>query len=162
MIPSSKLSDKKIPLSLQEYKENHGSYPRHVVLLHFKPAADAPHIKHDEALKVTRLVEQTSATHGAVDLVQVRYGFMQQPNLSWVINKLNDEKLTQLKGKPETWGIMIVREDLRALPSASSYNRFRARLFDFVRVNSRSSYRFFTDDTMQNRIWNVIENITVH
>jgi KUP system potassium uptake protein len=162
MIPSSKLWDKKIPLSLQEYKENHGSYPRHVVLLHFKPAADVPLIKHAEALKVTRLVEQSNATHGAVDLVQVRYGFMQQPNLNWVMHKLEDEKLTQLKGNADTWGIMIVRENLRAAPSASAYNRFRARLFDFVRVNSRSSYRFFTDDTMQNRIWNVIENITVH
>jgi len=116
--------------------DRYGILPRHLILvevIHPK----VPYI-HENRYKIT--VFDRDKDHGSVIGVQLRFGFMEEPNVERYLADMARHKEIDLPTHPREWIVHVSHENLLPARRMNLFKRLRFRLFLFLRLVSRPAY----------------------
>ena len=116
--------------------ERYGILPRNLILvevIHPK----VPYI-HESRYHVT--VFDRDKDRGCVIGVQLRFGFMEDPNVEWCLADMAQHKEIDLPTHPRQWIVHVSHENLLPAKRMNVFKRLRFRLFLFLRLISRPAY----------------------
>ena len=116
--------------------ERYGILPRNLILvevIHPK----VPYI-HEDRYQV--IVFDRDAENGSVIGVQLRFGFMEEPNVERCLEDLALHKEIDLPTDPRQWVVHVSHENLLPAKRMNIFKRLRFRLFLFLRSISRPAY----------------------
>jgi KUP system potassium uptake protein len=114
----------------------YGMLPRNLILvevIHPK----VPYI-HENRYHVT--VFDRDKDRGSVIGVELRFGFMEEPNVERYLEDLARHKQIDLPSDPRQWIVHVSHEHLLPAKRMNLFKRLRFRLFLFLRVVSRPAY----------------------
>jgi KUP system potassium uptake protein len=77
---------------------------------------------------------------GSVIGVELRFGFMEEPNVERYLAAMAQHREIDLPPDPRQWTVHVCRENLLPAKRMSLLKRLRLRLFLFLRVVSRPAY----------------------
>ena len=140
MVPKPLRSeDDNTPALLQLLWDRNGILPRNLLfveVVHTK----TPWVHHDR-YKVTSF--QRDADHGSVVSVEVRFGFMEVPNVEAVLEDLARHHEIDLPVDPASWIVHVSHENLILPAGAGFVLQLRLRLFSALRQLSQPAYYFY-------------------
>ncbi len=113
--------------------ERYGILPRNLILvevIHPK----VPYI-HENRYRVTAF--DRDAEHGSVIGVQLRFGFMEEPNVERYLEAMARHKEIDLPTHPRQWVVHVSHENLLPARRIKCFKRLRFRLFLLLRLISR-------------------------
>jgi KUP system potassium uptake protein len=116
--------------------ERYGILPRNLVMvevIHPK----VPHI-HENRCHVT--VFDRDPDRGGVIGVQMRFGFMEEPNVERYLEELARHKEIDLPPNPRKWVAHVSHENLLPARGMNIFRKLRFRLFLLLRLVSRPAY----------------------
>jgi KUP system potassium uptake protein len=116
--------------------ERYGILPRNLILvevIHPK----VPYI-HEDRYHVT--VFDRDEGRGSVIGVQLRFGFMEEPNVERYLADIARHKEIDLPTHPRQWIVHVSHENLLPAKRMNLFKRLRFRLFLFLRLVSRPAY----------------------
>ncbi|HUI19539.1 MAG TPA: KUP/HAK/KT family potassium transporter [Methylocella sp.] len=116
--------------------ERYGILPRNLILvevIHPK----VPYI-HEDRYQVT--VFDRGKDHGSIIGVELRFGFMEEPNVERYLEDLARHKEIDLPSHPRQWIVHVSHENLLPAKRMNLLKRLRFRLFLFLRLVSRPAY----------------------
>ena len=116
--------------------ERYGILPRNLILvevIHPK----VPYI-HEDRYQV--IVFDRDKEYGSVIGVQLRFGFMEEPNVERCLEDLARHKEIDLPTDPREWVVHVSHENLLPARRMNLARRLRFRLFLFLRLVSRPAY----------------------
>lgn len=116
--------------------ERYGILPRNLILVEVTHPK-VPYI-HENRYHVT--VFDRDNDHGSVIGVELRFGFMEEPNVERYLEEIAQHKEIGLPADPRQWVIHVSRENLLPAKRLSLLRRLRFRLFLFLRLVSRPAY----------------------
>jgi KUP system potassium uptake protein len=116
--------------------ERYGLLPRNLILVEVTHQK-APYI-HENRYHVT--VFDRDKDHGGVIGVELRFGFMEEPNVERYLADLARHKEIDLPTHPKHWIVHVSHENLLPARRMNLLKRLRFRLFLFLRVVSRPAY----------------------
>jgi KUP system potassium uptake protein len=116
--------------------ERYGILPRNLILvqvIHPK----VPHI-HEDRYHVT--VFDRDKERGGVIGVQLRFGFMEEPDVERYLEDMARHKEIDLPAHPRQWVVHVSHENLVPAKRMNLFRRLRFRLFLLLRLVSRPAY----------------------
>jgi KUP system potassium uptake protein len=116
--------------------ERYGILPRNLILvevIHPK----VPHI-HENRCHVT--IFDRDKDRGSVIGVQMRFGFMEEPDVERYLEDMARHKEIDLPAHPRQWIVHVSHENLVPAKRMSLFKRLRFRWFVFLRLVSRPAY----------------------
>jgi KUP system potassium uptake protein len=116
--------------------ERYGILPRNLILvevIHPK----VPYI-HEDRYHVT--VFHRDKDHGSIISVQLRFGFMEEPNVERYLAEMAQHKEIDLPTHPRQWIVHVAHEHLLPDKRMNALKRLRFRLFLFLRLISPPAY----------------------
>jgi len=116
--------------------DRYGILPRNLILvevIHPK----VPYI-HDDRYRV--IVFDRDKERGSVISVQLRFGFMEEPNVERYLEDMARHHEIDLPAHPRQWVVHVSHENLLASRDMSLLRRLRFRLFLLLRLISRPTY----------------------
>jgi KUP system potassium uptake protein len=78
--------------------------------------------------------------HGSVISVELRFGFMEDPNVERYLEAMARHKEIDLPAHPGQWIVHVSHENLLPAKHMTLFRRLRFRLFLFLRRVSRPAY----------------------
>jgi hypothetical protein len=129
--PVRSLSDS-VPVPARVYMKRNGMLPRDIVILTLV-AEEVPYIT-DERYTVANLGENVYG-------IQVRYGFMEDPDAPKLIRNLH--RLGIVEEQVRSCAIKAGKEEFDIYPDATWWDRVRARLFNVLLRASTPAYAYF-------------------
>ncbi len=127
------------PALVQMLWERHGLLARNLILVevtHLK----VPYI-HDERCHVT--VFDRDKNRGSVVAVELRFGFMEEPNVERVLEDMARHREIDLPTDRHHWIVHASHENLLPSGTMSRLRRLRFRLFLFLRLVSQPAYYYY-------------------
>ncbi len=121
-----------VPVTARVYMKRNGIVPREIVMLTLV-AEETPYIS-GERYSVENLGENIFG-------VQVRYGFMEDPDATVVIRNLH--RLGIVDEQVRSCAIKAGRDEFDIYPDATWWDRFRARAFNLLLRASTPAYAYF-------------------
>ncbi len=126
--------------------ERYGILPRNLILVEVTHPK-VPYI-HEGRYHVT--VFDRDKDRGSVISVQLRFGFMEEPNVERYLAEMAQHKEIDLPTHPRQWIVHVSYENLLPAKSMGLLKRLRFRLFLFLRLISRPAYYAYgLGDTVQ-------------
>jgi KUP system potassium uptake protein len=119
--------------------ERYGVFPRNLILVEVVHPK-VPYI-HDHRYHVT--VFDRDPDRGCVIGVELRFGFMEEPNVELCLEDLARHREIDLPGDPGQWIVHVSHENLLPARRMSLLRRLRLRLFLFLRLISGSAYHTY-------------------
>ena len=116
--------------------ERYGILPRNLILVEVVHPK-VPYI-HENRYKV--IVFDRDKDRGSVISVQLRFGFMEEPNVERYLEDLAQHKEIDLPTDPRQWVVHVSHENLLPAKRMNLFKRLRFRLFLFLRLISRPAY----------------------
>ncbi len=116
--------------------ERYGVLPRHLILVEVTHPK-VPYVL-DNRYHVT--VFDRDRDRGGVIGVELRFGFMEEPNVERRLADLARHKQIDLPSDPAQWIVHVSHENLLPAGRMGWWRRLRFRLFLFLRVVSRPAY----------------------
>jgi KUP system potassium uptake protein len=116
--------------------ERYGILPRNLILVEVTHPK-VPYI-HDNRYHVT--VFDRDKDRGSVISVQLRFGFMEEPNVERYLAEMAQHKEIDLPTHPRQWIVHVSHENLLPAKRMGLLKRLRFRLFLFLRLISRPAY----------------------
>jgi KUP system potassium uptake protein len=116
--------------------ERYGLLPRNLILVEVTHQK-VPYI-HENRYHVT--VFDRDKDHGGVIGVELRFGFMEEPNVERYLADLARHKEIDLPTHPKHWIVHVSHENLLPARRMNLLKRWRFRLFLFLRLVSRPAY----------------------
>jgi KUP system potassium uptake protein len=116
--------------------DRYGVLPRNLILvevIHPK----VPYI-HDDRVRV--IAFDRDKDRGSVISVQLRFGFMEEPNVERYLEDMARHHAIDLPANPRQWVVHVSHENLLPARDMGSLQRLRFRLFLFLRLISRPAY----------------------
>jgi KUP system potassium uptake protein len=117
--------------------ERYGLLPRHMILVEVTHPK-VPHVR-DNRYHVT-VFDRDAERGAAVIGVELRFGFMEEPNVERFLAELARHREIDLPSDPEKWIVHVSHENLLPGRRMNSARRLRFRLFLFLRLVSRPAY----------------------
>jgi len=119
--------------------ERYGVFPRNLILVEVVHPK-VPYI-HDHRYHVT--VFDRDQDRGCVIGVELRFGFMEEPNVELCLEDLARHREIDLPGDPGQWIVHVSHENLLPARQMNLFRRLRFRLFLFLRLISGSAYHTY-------------------
>ena len=119
--------------------ERYGVFPRNLILVEVVHPK-VPYI-HDHRYHVT--VFDRDQDRGCVIGVELRFGFMEEPNVELCLEDMARHREIDLPGDPGQWIVHVSHENLLPARRMNLFRRFRLRLFLFLRLVSGSAYHTY-------------------
>ena len=116
--------------------ERYGLLPRHMILVEVTHPK-VPHVR-DNRYHVT--VFDRDRERGGVIGVELRFGFMEEPNVERYLAELARHRQIDLPDDPKQWIVHVSHENLLLAKRMNLLRRLRFRLFLFLRLVSRPAY----------------------
>jgi KUP system potassium uptake protein len=116
--------------------ERYGILARNLILVEVTHPK-VPYI-HENRYHVT--VFDRDKDRGSVIGVELRFGFMEEPNVEHYLEELARHKEIDLPADPRQWIVHVSRENLLPAKRMNFLRRLRFRLFLFLRLVSRPAY----------------------
>jgi KUP system potassium uptake protein len=116
--------------------ERYRVFPRNLILVEVSHPK-VPYI-HDNRYHVT--VFDRDKNRGCVISVQLRFGFMEEPNVERYLADMAQHKEIDLPTHPREWIVHVSHEHLLPAKRMNFFKRLRFRLFLFLRLISRPAY----------------------
>jgi KUP system potassium uptake protein len=116
--------------------DRYGVLPRNLILvevIHPK----VPYI-HDDRVRV--IAFDRDKDRGSVISVQLRFGFMEEPNVERYLEDMARHHAIDLPANPRQWVVHVSHENLLPARDMGLLRRLRFRLFLFLRLISRPAY----------------------
>ena len=116
--------------------DRYGILPRNLILvevIHPK----VPYI-HDDRVRV--IAFDRDKDRGSVISVQLRFGFMEEPNVERYLEDMARHHAIDLPANPRQWVVHVSHENLLPARDLGLLRRLRFRLFLFLRLISRPAY----------------------
>ncbi len=119
--------------------ERYGVFPRNLILVEVVHPK-VPYI-HDHRYHVT--VFDRDPDRGCVIGVELRFGFMEEPNVELCLEDLARHREIDLPSDPGQWIVHVSHENLLPARRMNLFRRLRLRLFLFLRLISGSAYHTY-------------------
>jgi KUP system potassium uptake protein len=119
--------------------ERYGVFPRNLILVEVVHPK-VPYI-HDHRYHVT--VFDRDQDRGCVIGVELRFGFMEEPNVELCLEDLARHRQIDLPKDPGQWIVHVSHENLLPARRMNLLRRLRFRLFLFLRLISGSAYHTY-------------------
>jgi KUP system potassium uptake protein len=128
------------PALLQLLWDRNGILPRNLIFVEVTHNNTAPYIHH-ERYRVT--VFDRDRRRGSVISVEIRFGFMEDPNVERVLEDLAQHKEIDLPTDRHRWIVHVSLENLLPSRTMRPWRRVRFRLFIMLRRLSQSAYDYY-------------------
>ena len=119
--------------------ERYGVFPRNLILVEVVHPK-VPYI-HDHRYHVTAF--DRDQDRGCVIGVELRFGFMEEPNVELCLEDLARHREIDLPGDPSQWIVHVSHENLLPARQMNLFRLLRLRLFLFLRLISGSAYHTY-------------------
>jgi KUP system potassium uptake protein len=119
--------------------ERYGVFPRNLILVEVVHPK-VPYI-HDHRYHVT--VFDRDQDRGCVIGVELRFGFMEEPNVELCLEDMARHREIDLPRDPGQWIVHVSHENLLPTRRINALRRLRLRLFLFLRLISGSAYHTY-------------------
>jgi KUP system potassium uptake protein len=116
--------------------DRYGVFPRNLVIVEVVHPK-TPYI-HDNRYQVT--VFDRNRSRGCVIGVELRFGFMEEPNVERYLADLARHHEIDLPTDPHKWVVHVAHENLLPAKDMNFFKMLRFRLFLFLRLISRPAY----------------------
>ena len=126
-------ADDPCPIGLRIYIRRNGTIPKHVILLNVAQM-HMPIVPDESRFDVIPLGANIVA-------VNVRYGYMQIPDVPSLLSELKHQNLIKINEK--RWTIQIGEEEIVIDPSLRFFRRLMLRTFMFIMRFTNSADRYF-------------------
>jgi len=117
-------------------RERYGIFPRNMILVEVTHPK-VPYV-HENRYHVT--VFDRDKDRGSVIGVELRFGFMEDPNVERYLADIAQHKEIDLPPHPAQWIVHVSHENLLPAKQMNLFKRLRFRLFLFLRLVSRPAY----------------------
>ena len=134
-----RLPSDRAPALMQMLWERHGILPRNLILVEVTHPK-VPYVR-DDRYRVT--VFDRDSGRGSVIGVEVRFGFMEEPNVERLLEEMARHKEIDLPSDPRLWIVHVSQENLLSARRANLFKRMRFRLFIFLRLVSQPAYYYY-------------------
>jgi KUP system potassium uptake protein len=124
------------PTLLNLLWNRYGIFPRNLILvevIHPK----VPYV-HEDRYRV--IVFDRDKERGSVISVQLRFGFMEEPNVERYLEELARHHEIDLPAHPRQWVVHVSHENLLPARHMSLFRKLRFRLFRLLRLISQPTY----------------------
>ena len=128
-----------IPLLAQIIWDRYETLPHHVIFLTVT-IEDTPHMHHNR-FDFHGLYE--SHEKGSIISVQINFGFMEEPNVEKILDRLAEEKILQLPVDHKEWIIDALHERIYLSDKGNPWNLWKFRIFRFLARNSSTADQYF-------------------
>jgi KUP system potassium uptake protein len=147
MSPNSLNSlEDRVPALAQMMWDRSGVLPRHLIFVEVTHVK-APYVE-DNRYKVTNFHRAPEC--GGVIGVELRFGFMEEPDVEKWLEGLARHKQIDLPPRRRRWIVHVAHENLLAPRHANLWRLLRFRLFQFLRLVSRpASYYYGLGNNVQ-------------
>jgi KUP system potassium uptake protein len=135
-----RLPTDRAPALLQLLWDRYGILPRNLIFVEVTHNNTAPYI-HDERYRVT--VFDHDRRRGSIISVEVRFGFMEEPNVERVLEDLARHREIDLPVDRHRWIVHVSLENLLPSRRMRLWRRLRFRLFILLRRLSQSAYDYY-------------------
>ena len=125
--------DDPCPIGLRIYLRRNGAMPKHIILLNIAQTGK-PTVPEEDRFDIVSLGVNTVA-------INVRYGYMQRPDVPSLLRSLKEKKLIKINEK--RWTILIGEEEILLHPSLRFSRRLMLRFFLFIMRFTNSADRNF-------------------
>ncbi len=116
--------------------ERSGALPRNIIFVEVTHPK-VPYIR-DNRYRVT--VFDRDPAKGSIIGVELRFGFMEEPNVERFLEDMARHREIDLPPDPAQWIIHVAHENLLPAKRMNLLTRLRFRLFVFLRIVSRPTY----------------------
>jgi KUP system potassium uptake protein len=114
----------------------YGILPRNLILVEVTHPK-VPYV-HDNRYHIT--VFERDKERGSVISVELRFGFMEEPNVKRYLESLARHKEIDLPVSPGQWIVHVAHENLLPAKHMTFFRKLRFPLFLFLRLVSRPAY----------------------
>jgi len=128
--------DDRAPALVGLLLERYGVLPRNLILVEVTHPK-VPYV-HEHRYHIT--VFERDKDHGSVISVELRFGFMEDPNVERYLEAMARHKEIDLPAHPGQWIVHVSHENLLPAKHMTLFRRLRFRLFLFLRRVSRPAY----------------------
>jgi KUP system potassium uptake protein len=125
------------PALLQLLWDRYGVLPRNLIFVEVTHPK-APWV-HDDRYRITVF----ERGRGSIIGVELRFGFMEEPNVERALEGLARLQQIDLPGDRREWIVHVSHENLLLGRPMGSLRRLRFRLFAFLRLVSRPAYHYY-------------------
>jgi KUP system potassium uptake protein len=146
-----KISDKACGL-MQIFIDRYGMMPRHVIMLNIQ-SAKVPHVDPKKRYRIK--VFENDGARGTIASVKASFGFMELPNITEVINFLNNHPEVVVKEDLHNWVVFAGHEQLIDKTSGK-FDKLRFIIFRILHSNSRPAYSYFDMDDRLSLVTEVV------
>lgn len=137
MAPNSlRLPTDRAPALIGMMWERYGILPRNLIFVEVTHPK-VPYV-HDDRYHIT--VFDRDKHRGSVIGVELRFGFMEEPNVERYLESMARHKEIDLPVNPRQWVVHVSHENLLPARRLGLFRRLRFRLFMFLRLVSRPTY----------------------
>jgi KUP system potassium uptake protein len=126
-------ADDPCPMGLRIYIRRNGAIPKHIILLNVTQMS-RPVVPEEERCDIIPLGAKIIA-------INVRYGYMQPPNVPALLRMLKNQK--HIKINEKRWTIQVGEEEILIDPSLRFFRRLMLRFFTFIMRFTNSADRYF-------------------
>jgi KUP system potassium uptake protein len=119
--------------------DRYGIFPRNLILVEVI-YPKVPHV-HEDRYRI--IVFDRDKERGSVISVQMRFGFMEEPNVERYLEELARHHEIDLPANPRQWIVHVSHENLLPARNMSLLRRLRFRLFLLLRLVSQPTYYGF-------------------
>jgi len=116
--------------------ERNGILPRNIIFVE----VTHPKIPYVHADRYHVTVFDRDRQRGSVIGVELRFGFMEEPNVESYLEEIASHREIDLPVDPRRWIVHVAHENLLPGRQANLFKRMRFRLFLFLRLVSRPAY----------------------
>ena len=134
-----RLPTDRAPALLQLLWERYGILPRNLIIVEVTHRK-APYI-HDDRCQVT--IFDRDRERGSIIGVELRFGFMEEPNVERVLEEMARHKEIDLPVNRHQWIVHISLENLLPTRRMGLMKRLRLRLFIVLRQLSQSAHTYY-------------------
>ncbi len=131
--------DDRAPALVSLLLERYGILPRNLILIEVTHPK-VPYV-HDDRYHIT--VFERDKDRGSVIGVELRFGFMEEPNVERYLESLARHREIDLPAHPKQWIVHVAYENLLPARRMNLLRRLRFRLFVFLRRVSRPTYHTY-------------------
>ena len=134
-----RVASDRAPALLRLLWERYGILPRNMVFVEVTHRK-VPYI-HDGRYKVA--VFHRDGGKGSIVAVEIRFGFMEEPNVERVLEELARHEEIDLPTDHRRWIVHVSMENLLPARHIGFWRRWRLRLFLFLRQNSQPAHYYY-------------------
>lgn len=128
--------DDRAPALVSLLLQRYGLLPRNLILVEVTHPK-VPYV-HDDRSRITVFARDRG--RGSVIGVELRFGFLEEPNVERCLESLARHSAIDLPAHPKQWIVHVAHENLLPARHMSLLRRLRFRLFLFLRRVSRPAY----------------------